>query len=353
MVTRSRWYRPLAELGASELHEESLGSGLERLNVERMVLLPCSDAWAMAVSELKPELAKRFPSSVAAPEVLLQLVDKALLAKVLVRMDLPHPRTMLLDGPEALEAVPDEQLKGFFLKPNRSMEFFQAYGVKALRFRDREDAARLFKDAFAKGFALMLQEFIPGAPSRHVFVEGFMDRNGRICGTFARRRIRMYPEDFGNSTSCLSIPLTEVSGAVETLCSLLSGIRYRGVFSAEFKLDGRDGRFKLLEVNARPWWYVDFAAVCGVDVCGMAYHDSLGEGVKPVPGYRVGRRCVYPLLDLRSWFGERGVHTLSVWSLMRSWVGARRPVHCWEDPMPGTVEFLLWMKNKVLEGLGR
>jgi len=47
------------------------------------------------------------------------------------------------------------------------------------------------------------------------------------------------------------------------------------VFSAEFKFDERDGLFKILEVNARPWWYVDFAARCGVDVCRMAYRDAL------------------------------------------------------------------------------
>jgi predicted ATP-grasp superfamily ATP-dependent carboligase len=319
-----------------------------------MVLLPCSDAWAMAVSQLKPELATRFPSSVAASEILLQLVDKALLAKVLMRMGIPHPKTRVLHGPGALEAISDEQLQGCFLKPNRSMEFFQVYGVKALRFRDRGEAVRLFGDAFARGFTLMLQEFIPGPPTCHVFVEGFMDQHGRICGSLARRRLRMYPEDFGNSTFSMSIPAAEVSGAAEVLGRLLSGISYRGVFSAEFKLDERDGRFKLLEVNARPWWYVDFTARCGIDVCAMAYHDALGEEIGPHTGYRVGRRCIYPMLDLRSWFGERGgVYAVSVWSLMRSWIGAYRPIFCWEDPIPAIVEFLLWIKNRIVERLSR
>jgi len=60
------------------------------------------------------------------------------------------------------------------------------------------------------------------------------------------------------------------------------------VFSAEFKFDERDGLFKLLEVNARPWWYVDFADRCGVDVCGMAFRDALGEEIEPVTGYKLG-----------------------------------------------------------------
>ena len=57
-------------------------------------------------------------------------------------------------------------------------------------------------------------------------------------------------------------------------------------------------------MNARPWWYVDFAARCGIDVCDMAYRDALGGDVEPVTGYELGRRCVYPRLDLQSGLAE-------------------------------------------------
>ena len=203
------------------------------------------------------------------------------------------------------------------------------------------------KDATAKGLKVMLQEFIPGPPTRHVFVEGFMDRHGRICGLLARRRIRMFPEEFGNSTCSVTIPLAEVSGAVETMHRLLSGIGYRGVFSAEFKLDERDALYKLLEVNARPWWYVDFAARCGVDVCGMAYRDALGEEVEPVTTYQVGRRCVYPHLDLQNRLGGRGARSMNGWSLLRSWIGAYQPFFSWADPVPGIVSLYSWITKRT------
>jgi D-aspartate ligase len=345
VISRSRWYRPLPEEGSNEFSEQNLGSRLEQLPTRRMVLLPCSDAWVMAVSQLKPDLAARFSSSVAPPESLRQMVDKACFAETLVRLGLPHPRTVVLREPGALEAIPNDRLQDFFLKPNQSTVFAQCYGVKALRFRDRAEALRLLKDASTRGLKVMLQEFIPGPPTRHVFVEGFMDRHGRICGLLARRRIRMFPDEFGNSTLSVSIPLSEVSGAVETMHRLLSGIGYRGVFSAEFKLDERDGLFKLLEVNARPWWYVDFAARCGVDVCGMAYRDALGWEIEPVTSYRVGRRCVYPRLDLENRLGGRGARTMNGWSLLRSWIGAHQPFFSWEDPEPGIVGLYSWIKK--------
>jgi predicted ATP-grasp superfamily ATP-dependent carboligase len=125
----------------------------------------------------------------------------------------------------------------------------------------------------------------------------------------------------------------------------VNSIGYRGVFSAEFKYDQRDGRFKLLEVNARPWWYVEFAARCGVNVCAMAYRDALGLPVASVERYAVGRRCVHPQHDravgLRLW--REG--SLSLWSLARSWLGASQPVLCWDDPLPGAASFAIWLRD--------
>jgi D-aspartate ligase len=352
VITRSRWYRTLPEEGPHEFSEEDLGSRLEELTVERMVLLPCSDAWAMAVSRLKAELATRFPSSVAPPGTLRQLVDKSVFAETLAGLGLPHPRTVVLRDEAALEEVPDDRLGGFFLKPHQSPAFAELYGAKALRFRDRPDALRLLRDASSRGLTVMLQEFIPGPPTHHVFVEGFVDRRGRICGLLARRRVRMFPEEFGNSTFCTSIPLLEVSGAVETITRLLAEIGYRGVFSAEFKLDERDGLFKVLEVNARPWWYVDFAARCGVDVCGMAYRDALGAEIEPVTTYQVGRRCILPHLDWASGLAERRKRAVSGWSLLRSWVGAYQPMFCWRDPVPGIVDYSSWIVREARRRLG-
>ena len=77
-------------------------------------------------------------------------------------------------------------------------------------------------------------------------------------------------------------PPSDVASAAGSLERLLRGIDYRGVFSAEFKHDERDGLFKILEVNARPWWFAGFAASCGLDVCDMSYRDALGERVEPV-----------------------------------------------------------------------
>jgi predicted ATP-grasp superfamily ATP-dependent carboligase len=341
IVTRSRWYRPLP--GGPLGRGGNLAERLASLDLERMVLLPCSDGWAMAVSLLPEELRRRFPASVAQTARLERFVDKGRFAETLAELEIPHPRTVRLSTPEALDETTDEWLGQSFLKPTDSGRFSAEYGIKAIRPRSREHAASVVAGARAKGLELMLQEFIPGPPTQHLFLDGFVDRQGRVCAMFARRRLRMFPAEFGNSTYTESIPLAEAVPADATLRRLLSGIGYRGVFSAELKRDARDGVFKLLEVNARPWWFVEFAAACGVDVCEMSRRDALEEDVAPVSEYLVGRRCVYARRDLASRHGNHA----GVLQILASWVGARHLTFTWDDPRPGLEEVSEWARRKL------
>jgi D-aspartate ligase len=335
LVLRSRWYRPLPGIPLTEGIESRLGASLAALPFGRMVLLPCTDAWAAAVSCLSRDLTERFPASISPPAVIAKFIDKRLFAETLRHAGLPHPRTIFLRGPEDLTDHPERALRGYFVKPTLSRPFAKKYGTKGMRFEGHARTRVLLDEAHALGVDLMLQEYIPGPPTQHYFVEGFVDRTGRICGMLARRRLGMFPREFGNSTSTESIPLADVEPAVETMRALLADVGYRGIFSAEFKLDERDGIFKILEVNARPWWYVEFTANCGLDVCYMAYRDALEKNVEIVDRYRVGRRCVYPRGEVRSRASAPRGERIGFLAMLRSWLGAEQLTLCGDDPKPG------------------
>jgi D-aspartate ligase len=347
LVTRSRWYRPLPGRPLTDPPDSEVAAVLEALPFDRMVLLPCTDAWATVVSCLGPNLADRFPASIAPPATIARFIDKRLFAETLRESGLPHPRTVILRDPRDLMSIPEGSLRGFFLKPTRSRPFARKYGAKGIRFQSHAHALTLLDESHALGVELMLQEYIPGPPTRHYFVEGFVDRTGRICGMLARRRLRMFPREFGNSTSTESIPLSDVTPAVDTMRALLDAIGYNGIFSAEFKLDERDGIFKILEVNARPWWYVEFTANCGVDVCYMAYCDALEQQIQTVADYRVGRRCVYPRGEIRSRVAAPRGERIRLLSLLRSWLGAEQLTLCRDDPRPGVYDLYTLTKTRL------
>lgn len=195
------------------------------------------------------------------------------------------------------------------------------------------------------GFEMVVQEYIPGGPDQHIYVEGFRDRNGDIKDLFARRRLRMNPKDFGNSTIMRSIPLNEVKQAADDLVRLLKETNYRGIFSAEFKFDHRDALFKILEVNARPWWYIECPAICGINVTEMAYLDALDILVPKVDRYSAGKYFMNFFADLRLWQKEYQAKKAGLTSYWPDWIRAKPTIFRWTDPLPG----IMWVIHLIMK----
>ena len=342
---RSRWFRA-GPHALSAMNADALAQCLESLPAST-VLMPCSDLWVRTVAALPAEVRNRYPASVAPLQALDLLVDKALFGRTLDRLGLPHPTTHLMESVRDLDVVSDTVLQSSFLKPVHSQQFFARFGVKAFRIADRANAQERLAECIEGGLQMMLQEYVPGPPSNHYFVDGFVDRSGVLRALFARRRLRMSPPDFGNSTLMISVPVIETSNAGATLKTLFADIDYRGIFSAEFKRDPRDGVFKLIEVNARPWWYVEFAARCGVNVCELAIRDALGEPVETISEYAVGRRCVFPYYDLRAVRAELSAGRLGLLGWALSWLGPYQPVFRWSDPLPAIGELAALMGARL------
>ncbi len=339
-ITCSRFHhRPPAE-GLPAPTPEDLAAYLEHLPLESAVLMPCADDWVLAVAQLPEELRRRFPSSQSSREVLATLLDKEGLRRVLERFDIPRPRTLPVDSGEDLRAVDWKGGESWFLKPTDSAAFRRRFGVKAFRVGGSSEAQRLFETIRSAGLDCVLQEYIPGGADQHWFVDGFIDRKGRWKGLFARRRLRIHPPDFGDSSCMVSVPVEEVQEAVESCRRLLEGMGYRGIFSAEFKRDPRDGSLKLIEVNARPWAYVQFAGACGINAPWMAYLDALGREVPAPAGYPVGRRFLFWPADLFAAWEQWKKGELSLGRWMGSWWGAQQAVFRWDDPGPAVVQNL-------------
>jgi len=281
------------------------------------------------------DVATRFPTSISSLATLETLIDKWHLAGVLAELGLPHPRTISIDAATNVAGLPDSALDRAFIKPRDSQRFCQEFGVKAFRVSSRAELASRLDESSRRDLAVLLQEYVPGPAHNHFYVEGLIDGSGHRRALFVRQRLRMYPADFGNSTYFESVAPSTIPDAVKTVDALLTHLRFRGIFSVELKRDARDGVCRLLDVNARPWWYVEFAGQCGVDVCTMSVHDALGQPVSDVNSYCLGKTCVYPNYDYYSCRALRAAGELSLAGWASSWLKATQPVLRWSDPLPG------------------
>jgi predicted ATP-grasp superfamily ATP-dependent carboligase len=344
-IARSRWYRPVP---GEQIYEtagrEPLANYLQALPFGRSVLFPCSDRWALALASL-PDSVARFHVPVVAPaDVVRVLVDKQLFARAAAAHGGPAPRVL---APDQLGDIDPDEVPHFFIKPRNSQLFSDRFGVKALQLGGPAHASEALSRLAADGIEVLLQELIPGPPTAHVFLDGYVDRTGTMRACLARRRLRMYPRPFGNSTLSVTIPCEEVAEAVESLRRLLSGMGYVGLFDAEFKLDARDGRFKILEVNARPWWQLELAGASGLDVCTMAYRDALGEAVATRSTYHIGKTWVHPVPDLSAWWTGLKQGDRTGGFPVRSWFTGPNTVFSWDDPKPALEEIGRFFKVAV------
>lgn len=356
VVTLSRFYRPLPVpegLDSKASMSDRLQAILRAAPFEKAFLLPCTDFWTEAATELPDDLKARFPACLSPREAIYTLTDKGRLATTMASLGLPHPRSFAVERDEDLAAIDERVFESAFLKPKSSPLFLRVFKSKGIHVHSRAEAAAALQRVREAGFEVILQEYVPGPPTQHYFIDGFMDRDQVVRARFARQRLRMFPTDFGNSTFMVSVPMATVQPAMDALETLLRHLAYRGIFSAEFKRDPRDGRFHLIEVNARPWWYVGYAEHCGVPVCRMAYADALGLPLPAQPAYPVGTHCAYPHIDSREyrWRRSQGLPHDSLLSYAWSWLTSYKPVFAWDDPFPamsGT-----WTLLSQSLGLGR
>lgn len=303
LVTRSRHF--LAVPGCPHWDGSPGPQAFEALAscaLPRAVVIAGADDAALWLAELPhTALGWRFLASTASREAQALLQDKSAFAGYLKAIQVPHPRTFRLTDAGDVDVIPFDTLGRVFLKPVNSQQFSDVTGVKGLWV----DGAVALREAWARfhaqGFRVMAQEYVPGPPGEHFFVDGFRDGKGAYAGLFARQRRRMSPPDFGNSSCSHAVPLSAVPEAVDSIRRVLDGVDYRGIFSAEFKRDPRDGACRLIEVNTRAWTYVEFAARRGVNVCAMAWEDAQGWPVTRVASdYSTGGHCIDLYHDMAS-----------------------------------------------------
>jgi len=330
----SRWARCLPNTLQDTSTVAELAAFLRGLPFERAVLMPCSDWWAQKVARLDPELSERFFYVGSSGAVINCFCDKLECAALAEAHGIPHPKTFAVDSPGDVNALPISRDTSYFIKARDSQAFTMLLGIKAAQVSTVEDARAVVEKAHAVGQQVLLQEYLPGPPTNHYFVDGYADPAGNIHARFVRQRLRMHPWPFGNSTCTRSIEMTEVPDILETVDRLVAASGIRGIFSVEVKRDTRDGIAKVLDVNLRPWWYVEFAAVCGVNVCEMAYRAAIGLPVKQVTSYKVGRTCVFPLYDFGACLRLIGTGEMTPLDWASSWLFSKHTILSFHDPLP-------------------
>jgi D-aspartate ligase len=309
-----------------------------RMKLEGWVLFPTRDEHVAAFSRHKEALSQIFRVPTPDWEITKWAWNKWNTYSLAKQLGIPIPGTWC---PRTVEDI--DQIDAEFplaIKPSVKEDFFYATKAKAWRANNRNELKEMFRRASGHvgSNEVLVQEIIPGDGTRQFSSCVFM-KNGVVLGSMEAQRWRQHPPEFGRAATfveSVELPLVE-----ELTLKFLRAINYYGLAEVEFKLDPRDGKYKLLDVNARTWGFHALGSPAGVDFSYLLYADQVGETVETCRG-RAGVGWIRMVTDVPTSIRDICAGRLTSRAYVRSLMDFKiESVFSSEDIIPSLAEVAL------------
>jgi predicted ATP-grasp superfamily ATP-dependent carboligase len=211
----------------------------------------------------------------------------------------------------------------------KSAEVVAALGgvVKAVVVHNPQELTAIYDKVAPLAPQMMIQEIVAGETDRLLTFLGYVGRDGKVLAGCVRKKLRQWPPGFGYCCMTETVIDAEI---MDLAVRLVEQLGFRGMVGVEFMRDARDGRPKLIEINARAVRTTSAAIGAGVDLPWIAYQD-LTSATPPAPkfDYTVPMRWIHLRSETRAamsliWKGElkftewlrifRGKTMMAIWA---------------------------------------
>jgi D-aspartate ligase len=309
-----------------------------RLDLKDWVLFPTRDETVAAFSSYRDELATLFKVTTPSWDTVQWVWDKGNTYSLAQQLGIPCPETFNPRSQEDLK--PLYSRLPLAVKPAVKENFFYATGAKAWRANTPEELRQLFAAAQAqiRPEEILVQEIIPG-DGRQQFSYCAFFRDGVAHSSLVAQRLRQHPHEFGRAATYVeSTTLPEIEALSELF---LRKINYYGLVEVEYKLDPRDGKYKLLDVNARIWGFHSLGFHAGVDFPYLLFADQTGQETHRSRG-QSGVGWLRLFTDVPTALSQLIHRRGDLRSYLRSLRHTRvESVFCRQDPLPSLAEVAL------------
>jgi predicted ATP-grasp superfamily ATP-dependent carboligase len=242
------------------------------------VVYPASDADVEMLSVNHQQLSSIYRLTTPPFDVTQYALDKRLTYRRAHELGIATPWTVTGNQ---LDQVGKESRYPVILKPAFQHHFYPQTQLKALPADTPLELNQAFAhmSKYIPAEEILVQERIPGGGETQFSVAALC-KEGKVYGTLVARRQRQYPVDFGGASSFVETvdqPVVEADGR-----RFLESIGFDGMAEVEFKFDPRDGRYKILDVNTRPWGWNRLGKTAGIDFCYLLWQLKTGQEIAPV-----------------------------------------------------------------------
>ncbi|MBU1061533.1 MAG: hypothetical protein KJ957_03375 [Candidatus Omnitrophica bacterium] len=342
-----------------ESNEEKHIEFLIRLSkslAERPVLFPTGDNTVLLYAKYENILRDYFLFAGPKRNTIEKLVTKDALFKTALECNIPIPDTYIPTSLSEVKSIASKISYPCIIKPVRShswrqksMQNILGEGNKVIVVRTRDELINYYTKIASCDPDVIISEVIPGDDNELFYFVFYMSNDHKILGCFSGRKLRVIPIHFGSASFVESVYVKELD---RLSIDFLEKLRYRGLGGIEFKRDPRDGRFKLIEFNARFGLWDMLGSRCGVDIAYIAYSDTIGKKIKGKVKYRTGIKWASICRDTKAFLSYRKEGHIA----FRNWLSSLRgeiqwAVFAWDDIRPAlslTIRFILRNINRII-----
>jgi predicted ATP-grasp superfamily ATP-dependent carboligase len=299
----------------------------------RAILIATSDETTQFVADHAEALREYFMFPDNSPTLVRRLASKREMFDLAMRHHVPTPQTLFPKNIDDVRGYATTgrfpvMLKGIYgnrlqLRTQTKMAIVHTAEELLARYREMEDP---------DDPNLMLQEYIPGGDDQVYIFNGYFNGESDCLVGFTGHKIRQFPVHVG----CASLGECRWNETVaRTTIDFMKAVGYRGILDIGYRLDPRDGQYKVLDINPRIGQaFRLFVAENNHDVARSLYLDFTGQPQPPVVR-REGRRWLiedYDLISSVHYFEEGSLGPLQ-W--LRSFAGVQEGAWFdWSDRAP-------------------
>ena len=237
-------------------------------NIQDWILLPSNDHVVFNISRNIEKLKSYYKIISPEPEILESVYNKETLIKICQSIGIPVPLSWFPVAPEDIKLT--EYKFPLLIKGKNGLTFYKSFDKKAFRV-DTPDkftpVINMIKEKTQLSY-VYIQNLLPVEHNKPISFTAFTV-DGEIKSYWMGVKVREHPLQFGTATYSRGINCRELIPIAEKLLKRLS---FTGVCEIEFLLDSRDNTYKLIEMNARTWLWVDMAIKSGINYPLMVYN---------------------------------------------------------------------------------
>lgn len=298
------------------------------------VVLAMSDDAIEFLNANRSRLTARYILDDADRALQRAFLDKIATLEIARAAGLDTPSFWKVETEEQLAALEGAVTFPVMVKPIQSHSFIKAFKAKLFIVESGMDELKTqVRRAWAKNVGVFVVEMIPGPDSELSSYYTYRTEEGRRLFDFTKSIIRRWPVNRGNACYHKTGWLPETAAA---------GIRIfehaglRGLGNIEFKRDRRDGKLKVIEVNARFTAAQELIRRAGYPIDLLVYCHLTKQ---PLPEIRPAQhelRLWYPVRDFLGFVELWRRGELSLWGWLRSItaVAPVLPLASLADPLP-------------------